>query len=140
MINQQVLEGSWNELKGKIREKWGQLTQDDLQQFDGNIDQLIGKIQRKTGESREKISKFLEGLTEEGSSAIAAAGEKVRSYARQTSEALGRTYEDVSDRVRQGYSSAGEMVQQHPARSVGMAFGAGLLLGVVVGLLVRSRS
>jgi len=139
MINQQVLEGSWNELRGKIREKWGQLTNDDLQQFDGNIDQLVGKIQRKTGEAREKIINFLEGLTEEGGSAIAAAGEKVRSYARQTSETLGRTYEGVSERVRQGASAAGEMVQQHPARSVGMAFGAGLLVGVVVGLLARSR-
>jgi uncharacterized protein YjbJ (UPF0337 family) len=139
MINQQVLEGSWNELRGKIREKWGQLTNDDVQQFDGNIDQLVGKIQRKTGEAREKIISFLEGLTEEGGSAISAASEKVRSYARQTSESLGRTYEGVSERVRQGASAAGEMVQQHPARSVGMAFGAGLLVGVVVGLLARSR-
>ena len=116
MINQQVLEGSWNELRGKIRERWGQLTQDDLKQFDGNIDQLIGTIQRKTGESREKISQFLERLTEEGSSALAAAGEKVRSYARHASDAVGRTYEDVSHRMREGYASAEEMVQQQPAR------------------------
>ena len=38
MINQQVLQGNWNELKGKIRSKWGQLTNDDLQNFDGNVD------------------------------------------------------------------------------------------------------
>jgi len=51
MINEQVLQGNWNEIKGKIRSKWGQLTNDDLQSFDGNVDRLVGLIQRKTGEA-----------------------------------------------------------------------------------------
>ena len=139
MINQQVLEGSWKEVRGKLRERWGQLSQDDLQRFDGNVDQLIGTIQRKTGESRESIAEFLEGITDESASALAAAGETIRGYARQTGQALNRAYEGASDRIREGYSSAEHMVQHNPARSVGIAFGAGLLMGVVVGLLVRSR-
>ena len=52
MVNQQTLQGNWNELKGKLREKWGQLTNEDLQVAQGNVDQLIGLIQRKTGEAR----------------------------------------------------------------------------------------
>src|SRR5262245_56050563 len=41
MINQQVLQGNWNEIKGKLRHKWGQLTNDDVQSFDGNVDRLL---------------------------------------------------------------------------------------------------
>ena len=52
MINQQILEGNWNEIKGKLRQKWGQLTDDDFPQMCGEADQIIGIIQRKTGEAR----------------------------------------------------------------------------------------
>ena len=61
-INQQTLEGNWNEIKGKIHEKWGQITQDDLQKARGSIDQLVGVIQRKTGEARDRIEKRLGGI------------------------------------------------------------------------------
>ena len=45
MVNQQVLQGHWNEIKGKIRSRWGQLTNDDLQKFDGDVDRTeIGGI------------------------------------------------------------------------------------------------
>ena len=46
MVNQQTLQGNWNEIKGKLRNRWGQLTNDDLQQAQGNVDQLIGQLQR----------------------------------------------------------------------------------------------
>ena len=38
MINQQILEGNWNEIKGKLRQKWGQLTDDDFQQIRGDAE------------------------------------------------------------------------------------------------------
>lgn len=41
MVNQQVLAGHWNELRGKLKEKWGKLTDDDLLSFNGNVDQLV---------------------------------------------------------------------------------------------------
>src|SRR3954463_12592229 len=68
MVNQQTLQGNWNEIKGKLRNKWGQLTNDDLQSAQGNIDQLVGLIQRKTGEARNSIEKFLEDATASGGS------------------------------------------------------------------------
>jgi len=70
MLNEQVLIGSWNELKGKVRQKWGQLTDNDLSQFQGNVEELIGLIQRKTGEGREAIESFLQKVTENSSSAL----------------------------------------------------------------------
>ncbi len=52
MINQQMLYGDWNEIKGQLRRRWGQLTDDDLPQIRGDAEQIIGAIQRKTGEAR----------------------------------------------------------------------------------------
>lgn len=49
MIDKQSLAGNWNQLRGKLKEKWGKLTDDDLRQFSGNVDQLVGRIQSKTG-------------------------------------------------------------------------------------------
>ena len=43
MINAQELQGQWNQIRGQVKQKWGQLTDDDLQIHGGNIDQLVGK-------------------------------------------------------------------------------------------------
>ena len=59
MANQQTLEGNWNEIAGKLRSKWGQLSNDDLEKFKGNTSQLVGLIQRKTGEARDKIETYV---------------------------------------------------------------------------------
>ena len=60
MINQQTLQGNWNEIKGKLRSKWGSLTDDDVKVFNGNVEQLVGTIQRKTGATSESIEQFFE--------------------------------------------------------------------------------
>lgn len=54
--------GSWNEVKGKIKQKWGDLTDDDLKFQEGKEDELVGRIQRKTGESREEVIKYINSL------------------------------------------------------------------------------
>ena len=60
-LNQQTIAGHWREIKGKLRERWGTLTDDELETAQGNTEQLVGVIQRRTGESAEKIREFLEG-------------------------------------------------------------------------------
>jgi uncharacterized protein YjbJ (UPF0337 family) len=51
------VEGNWKQTKGKIKEKWGQLTDDDLTQIDGKRDQLEGKIQERYGLAKDKARK-----------------------------------------------------------------------------------
>lgn len=46
------IRGNWNQMKGKFREKWGLLTDDDLEHIAGHKDRLIGKIQEKYGEAK----------------------------------------------------------------------------------------
>ncbi|MDX0023560.1 CsbD family protein [Sinorhizobium meliloti] len=48
------VEGNWKQIKGKIKEQWGQLTDDDLDQIAGNRDQLEGKIQERYGIEKDR--------------------------------------------------------------------------------------
>src|SRR5277367_5521039 len=81
MVNAQVLQGQWNQVRGELKKKWGQLTDDDLRFNNGNIDQLVGKIQQRTGEAREAIEQFLGEAASQGASAVAQAAGQVGQYA-----------------------------------------------------------
>src|SRR6187431_1537406 len=86
MVNEQTLQGNWNEIKGKLRTKWGQLTNDDVSTFSGSIDQLVGLIQRKTGETRGSVEKYLEEVSSHGAASLSGAAETARQYAQQAAE------------------------------------------------------
>jgi len=138
-INAQELQGQWSKLRGQVKERWGQLTDDDLQIQGGNVDQLVGRIQQKTGEAREAIEKYLTELTSRGSSALSQATETVGQYAQAAGGRLREHYGDVSDAAREGYGRAQDMVRHNPTQSVAAAFGVGLVAGLIVGLALRSR-
>ena len=61
MTNLQI-KGSWNELKGKLKQKYGQLTDNDLTFADGKEDELLGRLQQKLGKSKEDLRKEIESL------------------------------------------------------------------------------
>lgn len=56
-------EGRWEQLKGKAKEAWGNLTDDDLDVAEGNYDEFVGKIKERTGESAEDIRSRLDDDT-----------------------------------------------------------------------------
>lgn len=51
------IKGDWNITKGKLRQKWADLTDDDLQYVEGKQEELLGRIQKRTGETREAVEK-----------------------------------------------------------------------------------
>ena len=59
-MNQPWLKGKWNEYKGKAKERWGELTDDDLDKVEGKRDQLVGLVQQQYGRSREQTEKELD--------------------------------------------------------------------------------
>jgi uncharacterized protein YjbJ (UPF0337 family) len=54
--------GSWNEIKGKLRQKYGQLTDDDLAFAEGKEEEMLGRLQQKLGKSKEDLRKEIENL------------------------------------------------------------------------------
>jgi uncharacterized protein YjbJ (UPF0337 family) len=51
------VKGDWNIAKGKLKQKWAKLTDDDLQYAEGKYEELFGRIQKRTGETREAVEK-----------------------------------------------------------------------------------
>lgn len=167
MPNAQTLQGNWNEIKGKLRTKWGQLTNDDVGAFNGNVDQLVGMIQRKTGEARQSIEQYLDSFNKSGastggsSSMVGQATETARDYASQATnriaeyaqgageyatdfashagERVQQGSEQASRAMQQGYKQAERVVRHNPAESVAVCFGAGVLVGLMFGMMLSNR-
>ena len=149
MVNTQVLQGQWNQVRGQLKKKWGQLTDDDLRFANGNIDQLIGRIQHKTGEAREAVEGFIDELTASGASAVSQVAETAGQLRagrggspRQLSARAGQAregYNRISGELERGYEASRDLIRDNPARAVAMGFGVGVLMGVVVGLALRFR-
>jgi uncharacterized protein YjbJ (UPF0337 family) len=55
-------EGNWNQIKGKLKQKYGMLTDDDLTFEEGKEDELLGRLQERTGEAKEKLRSFIADL------------------------------------------------------------------------------
>ena len=151
-MNSQTLTGQWKQFRGKLKEQWGDLTDDELDHVEGNVDQLIGLIQQKTGEAREAIEHRLDRLCNECDEGFSAqrVADTAREYADHASEvasayvegvagSVQHSTEQVGESMRHGYQQTEDLVRRRPVESLAVTFGAGLIAGVVVGLLVRHR-
>ena len=65
-MNTLEIKGDWNMAKGKLKQKWAKLTDDDLQFAGGKYDELLGRMQKRTGETREAIEKAIKESTSGG--------------------------------------------------------------------------
>jgi uncharacterized protein YjbJ (UPF0337 family) len=59
-MNKDMIKGKWNEMQGDIKARWGQLTDDELTQVEGNYDKLVGTIQKKYGFAKDKVERELD--------------------------------------------------------------------------------
>ena len=64
-MNSDWMEGNWNVLKGKVKEKWGKLTDDDIDVIRGKRDQLIGAIQKRYGYARDQAEREADDFSRE---------------------------------------------------------------------------
>ena len=76
-MNTDVLQGKWREMKGKVKEQWGRLTDDDLDTIDGKREQLLGLLQQRYGYAREKAEEEYNRFADRWSEAQTADPDKV---------------------------------------------------------------
>ncbi|MDR3638468.1 MAG: hypothetical protein P4L84_31985 [Isosphaeraceae bacterium] len=119
--NAQELRAQWSSLRALLKERWTHLTDEDLSVLEGDIDQLVSRVQQKTGEAREAIEAFLAGVTARATATIVP-------YA-----------QEAGDRLRERIDKAEDLVRQKPGPSLTAAFGCGLAAGLILGLMIRSR-
>jgi len=56
------IKGNWNIVKGKLKQQYADLTDDDLQYVEGQEDELLSRIQRRTGRTKDEVKKFIDNL------------------------------------------------------------------------------
>ncbi len=139
MITEEQIQGGWNELKGKAKQHWGDLNDDELRQFEGSFDEFVGHLQRKTGEAREQVHQWLSQVQRESGDTADSLLASASEYAEQARAAANDAAARVRDGVTTGRAEAQRAVRRHPLESLGVAFGAGIIAGVVVGLVTRSN-
>jgi len=65
-MNKHQVEGNWKQIKGQVKEQWGKLTDDDLDQIEGKSEQLVGKLQERYGyqraEAERKVDRFFDRI------------------------------------------------------------------------------
>lgn len=93
-MNEEQFKGHYNEMKGKLKERWGRLTDDELTQINGRRDQLLGKIQVKYGIAKERaeneLNRFLDSYSPTSApSSSSKAGSFVAPAARKEAAPMG---------------------------------------------------
>ena len=147
MVDQATFQGNWNQIKGKIKEKYGQLTDDDLQSFDGNMDQLIGKIQQRTGEGRQQVEEFLGTLSGDASGILERGRTMAQDAMHRGQEAMNQgmlrgrdMWDQTSGQMSERYHQAEDTIKSYPTQAVAIAFAAGLVTGLGMCLLARRET
>jgi uncharacterized protein YjbJ (UPF0337 family) len=61
-MNKDQLQGKWHQMKGEVKAQWGKLTNDDLEQVNGNLEKLVGVVQERYGYARERAEKEVDAF------------------------------------------------------------------------------
>lgn len=59
-MNNDQFKGSWKQFKGELKKKWGELTDDDLLEAEGDYDKFLGVVQKRYGDQKEAVSKWVD--------------------------------------------------------------------------------
>ncbi|MFY8201007.1 MAG: CsbD family protein [Pirellula staleyi] len=140
MQTKEAIQGSWNEFAGAIQKKYSQITGDDLSAAKGNVQQLVGVIQRKTGQAREEIDAYLKTISSKSADAVGNASKVANECMDKASEGIRDGYEYAVDATQESYRSAKESVRTRPAEAVAIAFGVGIAMGVLGTLSMCRRN
>jgi uncharacterized protein YjbJ (UPF0337 family) len=61
-MNNDIIQGNWTELKGKVQKQWGKLTNDDLDQIEGDRKQLVGRVQQRYGYAKDQAEREVDSF------------------------------------------------------------------------------
>lgn len=135
------VEGDWKRMKGKVKEQWGLLTDDDLTAIGGRKDQLEGKIQERYGYAKDRVRKEIDDWyrstalvanrdTEELADQIEAIRTDIQSLTSTVSRIANKQLGRAQDTAVEAARNAEDAIRQNPVSAVAIAAGLGFLLGV----------
>jgi uncharacterized protein YjbJ (UPF0337 family) len=129
------VEGNWKQVKGRAKERWGRLTDDDLTAIAGRRDQLEGMIQERYGYAKERARREIEDWYRSVESSLAEQIESLRSGIQNLSSTVERIAKEqfphARARTTEVLNEAEEAVRRNPLVVVAIALGLGFLFGVL---------
>jgi ElaB/YqjD/DUF883 family membrane-anchored ribosome-binding protein len=139
MVDQDALLQGWKEISEKLRQHWAELANEDLQSFDGDVKHLVELIQRKTGEARSIVERYLDELRANAALAFERSAEDAREYAHESRERIEEGTRQALEVLRESRKMAEAYARQRPGATMAVCFGAGILAGLLLGLPARRR-
>ena len=135
------VEGDWKRMKGKVKEQWGLLTDDDLTAIGGRKDQLEGKIQERYGYGKDQVRKEIDswyrstalvanGNAEELAEQIEAIRADIQSLTSTVSRVANKQLGQAQDKAVEAMSNAEDAIRENPVSAVAIAAGLGFLFGI----------
>jgi uncharacterized protein YjbJ (UPF0337 family) len=135
------VEGDWKRMKGKVKEQWGLLTDDDLTAIGGRKDQLEGKIQERYGYGKDQVRKEIDSWfsstalvandnAEELADQIEAIRADIQSLTSTVSRVANKQLGQAQDKAVEAMSNAEDAIRENPVSAVAIAAGLGFLFGI----------
>ena len=142
-MNTFAFDGSWNKIKGKLKQKYAQLTDDDLLFVEGKGEELLGRIQTKLGLTEDAAVRLLHEMKESAmslgedvrgkvSEAAARVGEVVGDAKEKVTEAAGEAYDHACQSARTLRGKAENFVTEQPLKALLSALAVGFLAGILI--------
>jgi uncharacterized protein YjbJ (UPF0337 family) len=129
------VEGNWKQMKGRVKERWGELTDDDLTAIAGRRDRLEGVIQERYGYAKERVRREIEDWYRSMESNLSEEIESLRSGIQSLSSTVERIAQEQLPHARvratDAIKQAEDAVKRNPILVVAIALGLGLLIGVL---------
>ncbi|WP_010304033.1 CsbD family protein [Candidatus Odyssella thessalonicensis] len=120
-MNNNIIKGNINELKGSIQKRWGKITDQEFSSINGEKDKLVGLIQSKYGETKEYIEDYITEILNKSEGLI-----------EDTLHTLKEKKEEAVDYSQQLAKDLSERVKDNPLPSVAISLGIGFLLGRLI--------
>jgi uncharacterized protein YjbJ (UPF0337 family)/ElaB/YqjD/DUF883 family membrane-anchored ribosome-binding protein len=140
-MNTAILKGNWKEIKGKVKQKWSKLSDDDLNEVEGSYDELEGKLQKLYGykkqEAKHAIDSFFESSDwkkiAEDAEGIKDAFIRNATHLKDSAEKMMNTsFKEIKDKSTDLQENVVTYVKENPVKSIGFAVIAGILAATLL--------
>ena len=139
MVSREQLMGNWNGVVRSIKDKFGDFNKEELARVEGNFDQLVSLVQKKSGQTKEQVSEWISEACETAGTTYNQVANRTAQYVDAAGEVMRENYDRVATEARKGVDYTSHSVSRRPLESMAIAIGAGLIAGVVLGVSMASR-
>jgi ElaB/YqjD/DUF883 family membrane-anchored ribosome-binding protein len=139
MASRNEILGNWNGIVASLRAKFGDFTKDELARVEGNFEELVNLVQRKSGQSKEQIASFVSDCCESAGTTYGQVANRASHYVDAAGEVIRDNYDRVASEAKKGLDYTAQNVGRRPLESLALAVGSGIIAGVLIGLSMSNR-